>query len=84
MKKSSPNPKAEPELQQRRKVIGFIIAEASAIGLLIGGGAIAVLVRIPDSTLAMSVNILTIAAAAAVALIPIIFFGITPVIPRGR
>ncbi|HJT45400.1 MAG TPA: hypothetical protein VJ721_03930 [Chthoniobacterales bacterium] len=65
-------------------MIGFIIAEASAIGLLLLAGTIAVLVRITDSTLAMSINIVTIAAAAAVALIPIICFGITPVIPPRR
>lgn len=84
MKTLPKTPESEVDRRHRRKVIGFIIAEASAIGLLLGGGAIAVLVRITDSTLAWSINILTIAAAAAVALIPIMFFGIAPVIPRGR
>jgi hypothetical protein len=34
--------------------------------------------------LVLSINILTIAAGAAVALIPIIFFAIAPVLPGGR
>ena len=84
LKKSSQNPESDTDRRHRRKVIGFIIAEASAIGLLLSGGAIAVLVRITDSTLAMSVNILTVIAAAAVALITIIVFGIAPVIPPRR
>ena len=84
MKKSSPSLESDASRRHRRKVIGFIIAEASAIGLLLLTGTIAVLVRITDAILAMSINIVTIAAAAAVALIPIIFFGITPVIPPRR
>jgi hypothetical protein len=84
LKKLSQNPKSEVERRHRGKVIGFIIAEASAIGLLLPVGTIALFVRITDSTLALSINIATIAAAAAVALIPIIFFGIVPVIPRNR
>lgn len=84
MKKSSPSLESDASRRHRRKVIGFIIAEASAIGLLLLTGTIAVLVRITDAILAMSINIVTIAAAAAVALIPIILFGITPVIPPRR
>ena len=69
-------------LRDRNKVVGFIIAEAIAIGLLLVTGAFAMLVRWSDSTLALSINILTIAAAAAVAIIPIIYFAIAPVLPR--
>jgi hypothetical protein len=69
-------------LRHRNKVFGFIIAEAIAIGLLLVTGAFAMLVRWSDSTLALSINVLTIAAAAAVALIPIIYFAIAPVLPR--
>jgi len=70
-------------LQQRRrsKILGFIIAEGSAIGLLLIAGSFALFVRWSDSTLALSINIATIAAAAAVALIPIIYFAIAPVLP---
>jgi hypothetical protein len=34
--------------------------------------------------LALSVNIVTIAAAVAVAMIPIIFFAIAPILPQGE
>jgi len=73
----------ETEFLQRRrsKLIGFIITEASAIGVLLLAGAFA-LSRLANSTLALSVNIVTIAAAAAVAMIPIIFFAIAPILPR--
>ena len=66
----------------RTKVIGFIIAESVAVGMLLIAGSFAVLGRWSDSTLALSINIVTIAAAAAVALIPILFFAIAPVLPR--
>ena len=74
----------ETEFLQRRrsKLIGFIITEASAIGVLLLAGAFALSSRLADSTLALSVNIVTIAAAAAVAMIPIIFFAIAPILPR--
>jgi hypothetical protein len=68
--------------QRRSKVIGFIIAETVALGVLLIAGSVAVLGRWSDSTLALSINIVTIAAAAAVALIPILFFAIAPVLPR--
>jgi hypothetical protein len=71
-------------LQRHRKLIGFIIAEGSATGLLLVAGTLALLLRQVDPTLALSINIVTIAAAAAVAIIPIIFFGIVSVLPRGR
>lgn len=70
-------------LRRRSKVIGFLIAEASAIGLLLLVGPLALLVRLSDSTLTLLVNVVTIAAAAAVAIIPIIFFAVAPVLPGG-
>jgi hypothetical protein len=69
-------------LQRHRKLIGFVIAEGTAICLLIVAGTLALLLRQADPTLALSINIVTIAAAAAVAIIPIIFFAIAPVLPR--
>ena len=70
-------------LHQRRrsKLIAFIIAEAVAIGLLLIAGTFAVLLKHSDPALASSINIATIVAAAAVAIIPIIFFAIAPVLP---
>jgi len=68
----------------RSKVIGFIVAEASAIGLLLLAGSFAVSFRLTDATLALLVNGVTIAAAAAVAIIPIAFFAVAPVLPGRR
>jgi len=81
---SDQNAKSGLLLRRRSKVIGFIIAEASAIGLLFLAGSFAVSSRLTDSMLAFSVNILTIAAGAAVAIIPIAFFAVPPILPRGN
>ena len=70
--------------RHRSKVIGFIVAEASAIGLLLLAGSFAVSFRLTDATLALLVNGVTIAAAAAVAIIPIAFFAVAPVLPGRR
>ena len=70
--------------QGRSRVIRFIIAEAVSIGILLLAGSFAVLSRLTNSTLALSVNIVTIAAAVAVALIPIAYFAMTPVLPGRR
>jgi hypothetical protein len=78
------NAKSGLLLRRRSKVIGFLIAEASAIGLLLLVGSLALLVRLSDSTLTLLVNVVTIAAAAAVAIIPIIFFAVAPVLPGGE
>jgi hypothetical protein len=72
-----------PMLQRHRnKVVGFLIAEASAIGLLLLFGTFAVSLKPANPTLALSINIVTIAAAAAVTIIPIIFFAVAPVLPQ--
>ena len=70
--------------RHRSKVIGFIIAEASAIGLLLLVGSFAVSFRLTDATLALLVNGVTIVAAAAVAIIPIAFFAVAPILPGRR
>ena len=70
--------------RRRSKILQFIIAEVSAIGVLLLVGSFAVLSRWGDSTLAFSINILTIVAAAAVAIIPIAFFAIAPILPRSN
>ena len=70
--------------RHRSKVIGFIIAEASAIGLLLLAGSFAVSFRLTDATLALLVNGVTIIAAAAVAIIPIVFFAVAPLLPGRR
>ena len=70
--------------RHRSKVIGFIIAEASAIGLLLLAGSFAVSFRLTDATLVLLVNGVTIIAAAAVAIIPIAFFAVAPILPGRR
>ena len=71
-------------LRRRSKMIGFIVAEASAIGLLFLAGIFAVSSWLTNPTLALSVNIVTIVAAAAVAIIPIVFFAVAPILPGRR
>ena len=70
--------------RHRSKIVGFIIAEASAIGLLLLAGSFAVSFRLTDATLALLINGLTIVAAAAVAIIPIAFFAVAPILPGRR
>ncbi len=70
--------------RHRSKVVGFTIAEASAIGLLLLAGSFAVSFRLTDATLALLVNGVTIVAAAAVAIIPIAFFAVAPILPGRR
>jgi hypothetical protein len=81
---SDQNAKSGLLLRRRNKVIGFLIAEASAIGLLLLVGSVALSVRLSDSTLTLLINAVTIAAAAAVAIIPIVFFAIAPTLPRSE
>ena len=76
------NKNSRPVRRLRSKWIGFVIAEAMAIGVLLLAGTLALLLRTTDPTLATLVNIATIAAGAAVAIIPIVFFGMAPILPR--
>jgi hypothetical protein len=82
LKRSDQNEESEFLRRRRSKFIGFIVTEASAIGVLLLSGAFA-LSRLADPIVALSLNIVTIAAAAAVAMIPIVFFAISPILPRG-
>ena len=81
---SDQNAKSGLLLRRRNRVIGFLIAEGAAIGLLLLIGSLAVTLRITNSTLVLSINLLTIAAAAAVVIIPIAFFAIAPILPGRR
>ena len=81
---SDQNAKSGLLLRRRNKVIGFIIAEALALGLLLLVGSLAVSMRLTDATLVLWINILTIAAGVAVAIIPIIFFAVAPILPGRR
>jgi hypothetical protein len=75
-------PKSGLVLRRRNKVVGFLIFEGSAIGLLLISGTCALLLRHVDPNVTLTINVATIAAAAAAAIIPIIFFAIAPVLPH--
>ena len=70
--------------RRRSKFIGFIIAEASALGLLLLTGTVVMSSRVVDSTLLAAINVVLIVTAAAVAAIPILFFALSPILPRDR
>ena len=70
--------------QRRSKVMGFLLAESVAIGVFFLAGAVALSLKPTDPTLLLSIDILTIVAASAVAIIPILFFAIRPILPRGE
>jgi len=63
-------------------MIGFLIAEASAIGVLLLVGSFALSFEAAEPIVAWLLNIMTLIAGAAVAVIPIIFFGIAPILPK--
>ena len=70
--------------RRRSKLITFLIAEASAVGVFFLSGAIVLSLKPTDPTLLLSADIVTIAAASAVFIIPILFFAIRPILPRGE
>ena len=63
-------------------MIGFLIAEASAIGVLVLAGSFALSLEPAEPIVAWLLNIVTLLAGAAVAVIPILFFAIAPILPR--
>ena len=69
---------------RRSKLISFLIAEASVITVFCLGGAMALSLKPTDPTVLLSIDIVTVAAAAAVAILPILFFAIRPILPRGE
>jgi hypothetical protein len=79
---SDQNAKSGLLLRRRNKVFGFIIAESSAIGLLLVAVAVALSFRPANPAWAWFIDIITIAAASGVAIIPILFFAIIPLLPR--
>jgi hypothetical protein len=59
-----------------------VILELIALGALIFSGWLTLAHVYPDPSMVVLLNILTISAAAAVAIIPIIFFAIAPALSR--
>jgi hypothetical protein len=70
--------------RRRSKVLGFIIAETVAVGVLLLAGVLALSARPVNSMVITALNVVMLAAAGGVAIIPILFFAFTPVLPRGR
>jgi hypothetical protein len=67
----------------RSKLTRFLIAEALAIAIFFLAGAFALKFKPTDPTILLSIDIITVAAAVAVALLPILFYAIRPILPRG-
>ena len=70
-------------VRRRSKLFSFFIAEVSAIAVFFLAGAIALSFKPTDPALLLSIDIITVAAASAVAILPILFFAIRPILPRG-
>lgn len=70
--------------RRRSKVLGFIIAETVAVGVLLLAGMIVLSARPVNSIVITTLNVVMLAAAGSVAVIPILFFAFTPVLPRER
>lgn len=81
---SHENDEAHLNERRRGKFIAFMISEASALGVLLPSLAFGLWRGFSNPTLAVSMNVVTITAAAAVAIIPIIFYAIAPIIPRSE
>ena len=65
-------------------MLGFIIAEAVAIIVLLLAGTLIVTARAVDSRVVMALNVVMFAAAGGVATIPIFFFALAPILPRSK
>lgn len=75
---------SDPNHSRRRsKVRGFIIAEAVAISILLLAGTFVLAARPVNSTVIAMLNFVMFAAAGGVATIPIFFFALAPILPRG-
>ena len=78
------DPDTEPHSKRngRSRWIRFVVLELVALGVLIPSGWLTLARVQPDPGMVLLLNILTISAAAAVAIIPIIFFAIAPALSR--
>lgn len=71
-------------LARRRKLISFLVVEVSAIAVFVLAGATALAFKPTDPSILLSIDIITVVAASAVAILPILFFAIRPILPRGE
>ena len=70
--------------RRRSKFLGFIIAEAVAIGVLLLAGMFVLAAHPVNSTVVTALNVVLFAAAGGVAAIPILFFAFAPILPRSK
>ncbi len=68
--------------RRKTKFTRFIICESVTLAILLPLAILGLGRVFSDPTLVMLINILTIAAAVTAALIPILFFALTPTLPR--
>ena len=68
--------------RQKDKMRRFIMCEGIAIAVLLPLAIVGIAFRPENAALHWIVNILTIAAAVAAALIPILFFAVNPTLPE--
>jgi hypothetical protein len=68
--------------RRKAKVRRFIVYETIALGILLPLAFLGLTFRAENAVLHWTMNILTIAAAFAAALIPILFFAATPTLPE--
>ena len=69
--------------RRRSKLFGFIIAETVAVGVLLLAGVFVLSARPVNSMIMTALNVVMFAAAGSAAVIPILFFAVTPILPRG-
>ena len=65
-----------------RKWTRFLLTEGIALTVLIPAAALALSHYFADPVMNFVLNILTIAAAAAAGVVPIVFFAVGPTLPR--
>jgi hypothetical protein len=70
------------ERRRNEKMRRFMICEGVAIGILLPLMILGLTLDTPNVALRWILNILTISAAVAAALIPILFFALTPTLPE--
>jgi hypothetical protein len=78
------NISSQNDSRRRSKILGFIIAETVAIGVLLLAGLFVLSARPVNSTVITALNVVMFAAASGVATIPIFFFALAPILPRSR
>lgn len=77
-----PDPEPQSKPNRRSRWIRFVILELVAVSVLIPSGWLTLACVYTDPSMILLLNILTISAAAGVAIIPIIFFAIAPALSR--